>query len=102
MQNDPEAVSAYFRWLATKRQPKAQNCVVCGTPFETRGRGLYCSGRCRIRKYRQEKTKALSEPKRSTPVERILRRADDLLAESGYRAATRPAVAPEGDAREGE
>ena len=38
--------ATYARWVASQRPTRTKPCVVCNTPFETIGRGLYCSPKC--------------------------------------------------------
>jgi hypothetical protein len=35
------------REIAGKRRLKERECLQCGTAFTTKGRGLYCSVKCR-------------------------------------------------------
>ncbi len=47
------------RALAESRPLKPKNCAVCGKPFATVGRGVYCSEACRQRaKYLRNLAKA--------------------------------------------
>ena len=49
------AIGEAARALAARRQAKERYCAVCGRPFRSIGRGVYCGLTCKQRAYRQRR-----------------------------------------------
>ena len=52
---DPAVLAFLARGRARINLPRSKPCAVCGTVFKARGRGKYCSTRCRKHAFAQRK-----------------------------------------------